>query len=113
MLRKITAIILSALTVAILFASCTGSEQAEITTTTEPATAETQAEYSETEAAETQSVQSSEPQSTVPGETVTAAQSTTAAAVSNPGEMTTEEIVKLYNDSVNRVKKEAKSVTRN
>ena len=113
MLRKITAIILSALTVAILFASCAGSEQAEVTTTTEPATAETQAEYSETEAAETQSVQSTEPQSTVPGETVTAAQSTTVAAVSNPGEMTTEEIVKLYNDSVNRVKKEAKSVTRN
>lgn len=99
MKRKLTAILLTLATITMLLTSC-GSKNAEEQSTTPSTTEETVVQTTEAE------------QTTAAAPEATKA-AATQAAKQPAAPKTTAEIVSYYNDSVNRVKKEATSLTRN
>lgn len=102
-MKKIIAV-LSAAALILSLAAC-GTKTEEETTT--EATTEALSEFVTDEA------RSDDTEATADGETEAAEQESETAPEINADEMTTEQIVELYNTSVNKVKSTAKQITRN
>ncbi len=120
---RILSIILAALFVVGSFASCGKKAETETTAafSTEPvAETESAAEVDETDVPETETAEATEPaaeateaESAAPVEATTEKAEETTEKEEDKTPQTTEEILALYNDSINRVKTESKAVVSN